>query len=90
MSNKTNTVDHKIVPVWITTKDNPYDYFEDYNNWYAFDVQMQYNTPGLVARLSKLSTEMNDIEYHEGLEQAIDRIIEIDPLNIYKKVYKRM
>lgn len=84
-----NINETKLVPVWITTKDNPYDPFEEWNSWFAFDFQMGYNTPGLVARLSYVSTEMSDADYHEGLERAIDNIIEnVDPLNMYKKVYK--
>ncbi len=47
----------------ITTIDNPYDPFEQFADWFAFD-------------------EENEAE----IERAIDEIIVVDPLNIYKKV----
>lgn len=78
-----------ITPVWITTIDNPFDPFKNWESWYNFDLQLGYNTPGLVARLSAISDEMSDVDYHIGLEEAINRIIELDLENIYKKVYKK-
>lgn len=74
--------------VWITTKDNPYDPFKQYDLWFNFDLQKGYNLPGLVARFANVSDDMPVPMYNDIVERAIDRIIEIDPLNLYKKVYK--
>lgn len=74
--------------VGITTIDNPYDYFEQFNDWFMFDIEKGYYTCNKLARLMNnefgLSQKEEDIEN----ERAIDRLIEIDPLNIYKKVVK--
>lgn len=72
----------------ITTFDNPYDPFEQFDQWFLFDVEKQYNTCSLMARLAKLSDDMTQKEEDEEVERVIDRIIELDFRNIYKKVTK--
>ena len=74
--------------VSITTIDNPFDPFDDSSNWLMFDLEKGYNTNSKVARLVNLTTDMTDKEELEEIERAIDRLIEIDPLDIYKKVVK--
>jgi len=75
--------------VGITTIDNPFDYFEDFNNWFLFDIEKGYYTCNKIARLSKTFEGMSEKEEIEEVERAIDRLVEIDPLDIYKKIYKK-
>jgi hypothetical protein len=70
----------------ITTIDNPYDPFDDFTQWYMYDVEKGYNTCSKLARLSKVEDDMSSEEKDIAVEQAIDRLIEIDPLDIYQKV----
>lgn len=70
----------------ITTTDNPYDPFDDFTQWYMYDVEKGYNTCSKLARLSKVEDDMSSEEKDIAVEQAIDRLIEIDPLDIYQKV----
>lgn len=72
----------------ITTIDNPFDPFNDSNDWLMFDIEKGYNTNSKVARLANLTNDMTEKEELEEIERAIDRLIEIDPLDIYKKVVK--
>ena len=72
----------------ITTIDNPFDPFDDFTSWFLFDVQKGYYTCSKLARLSKLTEDMTDKEEIEEIERTINRLIEIDPLDIYKKVVK--
>lgn len=74
--------------VRITTIDNPYDPFTDYDNWLSFDIEKGYYTCSKLARLSNVTSDMTEKELIEEEERAIDRLIEIDPLDIYKKVIK--
>ena len=46
----------------ITTEDNPYDYFNDFENWYNFDIQKGYNTCSLLARIARTSDQLSDDE----------------------------
>ena len=72
----------------ITTFDNPFSPFSDFENWFLFDIENHYYTCNKLARLSKVDDSMTDKEETEAVERAIDRLIEIDPLDIYKKVYE--
>lgn len=72
--------------VCITTIDNPFDPFDDYNSWFMFDVEKGYYTSSKIGRLVKTTEDMTEKEENEAIERAIDRLIEIDPLDIYKKV----
>ena len=74
--------------VMLTTFDNPYDPFEDFTSWNLFDIEKGYNTCSYLARIVHLSDDMTQKEEDEEIERAIDEIIMINPLNIYKKVYR--
>ena len=74
--------------VMITTLDNPYDYFDDFDNWLMFDKENGYNTCEYLARVSNITDDMTDSEEIAEIERAIDEIIELNPLPIYKKVEK--
>lgn len=72
--------------VMITTIDNPYDPFEEFTQWDLFDKEKGYNTTSRLARLVNLTDEMTQQEENEAVEIAIDRLIELDFLDIYRKV----
>lgn len=72
----------------LTTIDNPFDPFEDFNSWYMFDVLKGYNSCSYLARISKTSDQFTQIENDEELERAIDEIIQHDFLGLYVKVKK--
>lgn len=72
----------------LTTLDNPYDYFTEFDAWFLFDVEKGYNTCSLLARIVKLSDDFTEKETNEAIEKAIDEIIKYDFMNIYKKVYR--
>lgn len=70
----------------ITTKDNPYDPFEQFNEWYNFDIDKGYNSCAYLDRIANTSEQLSDEENAKEIERAIDEIIKYDFLNIYKKV----
>ena len=72
----------------LTTIDNPFDPFEQFTSWYMFDVEKKYNTCAYLARIEQISDDMSQDEIDEEHERAIDKIIELDFLNIYRKVYR--
>ena len=74
--------------VSITTIDNPYDPFDQFNQWFLFDIEKGYNTCSYLGRIVQLYEGMTQKEEDEAAERAIDKIIENDFLNIYRKVYK--
>ena len=70
----------------LTTNDNPYDYFEQFAQWLMFDTEKGYYTCNYLARIAKTSDDMSQKEKDEEIERAIDEIIMLNPLGIYKKV----
>lgn len=76
--------------VMLTTFDNPYDPFDEFVPWFLYDVEKGYNTCSLLARIARFSEDFSVKEDIEETERAIDRIIENDFLNIYKKVTREV
>lgn len=74
----------------LTTKDNPFDPFTQFREWFLYDVKNGYNTCGLIARISPYSTDdLSPGEIHRDNERTIDEILKnVDFMDIYKKVYK--
>ena len=70
----------------ITTIDNPFNPFDDFTSWFMFDIEKGYYTSSKLGRLINFTDEMTEKEELEEIERAIDRLIEIDPLDIYIKV----
>ena len=70
----------------ITTIDNPFDPFEQFTSWLMFDKEKGYDSCERVARLANITSQMSQKEIDEEQERAIDRLIELDVLNIFKKV----
>ena len=72
--------------VTITTIDNPFNPFDDFDSWFMFDIEKGYYSSSKLARLTNLTDDMTEKEENEEVERAVDRLIEIDPLDIYIKV----
>lgn len=72
--------------VMLTTFDNPFNPFTQFEQWYLFDVDKGYNSSAYLARIAKLDDSMSEKETNEEIERAIDEIIRYDFMNIYRKV----
>lgn len=72
----------------LTTVDNPYNPFDQFDDWFRFDVDKDYNSCAYLARLAKTSDELTDQENEDEIERAIDQIVLYDPFNVYMKVTK--
>lgn len=70
----------------LTTVDNPYDPFTEYDQWSAFDEEHGYYTPQLLARIAITSSELSETDQDLAIETAIDEIIEYNVSGMHKKV----
>ena len=74
----------------LSTFDNPYDPFEDYDAWLLHDKNNGYDSAERLMRIANLTDDMSDEEEAAEIERAIDEIIKYDFLGIYKKVKKEL
>lgn len=73
--------------IWITTVDNPFDPFTDFDDWYRYDESKGYCTSGYLARYFDTDTsDIGDDEYEEHLAIAIEKILNNDFIGQYFKV----
>lgn len=73
----------------LTTFDNPFDPFVDFNSWFLFDEEKGYHSCGYLDRIAKTSDQLSEAENDLEIERAIDEIIKYDFMNIYKKVKRK-
>ena len=70
----------------LTTKDNPYNPFDNFDSWYQFDMDKGYSSCSYLDRIARTSDQLTEEENAEEIERAIDEIIKYDFQNIYRKV----
>lgn len=76
--------------VALTTNDNPYSPFDEFEKWFMFDNDHGYNSCSYLARVAKTSDALTPQENETVLEEAIDDIIRLDFTDHYKKVSKEV
>ena len=70
----------------LTTVDNPYDPFTEYEAWSLFDARAGYNTPQYLARICITSHDLSEEQQNEAIESAISEIVELNINGMYRKV----
>ena len=70
----------------LTTLDNPYNPWTDWDSWYNYDTIKGYDTCGQLARIAPPSLDSLPEEYTDSLRDiAIDSLIDLFP-NIFTKI----
>ena len=72
----------------LTTNDNPYDPFDQFDSWFRFDMDKGYSSCSYLARIARTSDQLSDAENNEEIGRAIDEILKYDFQGIYKKVVR--
>lgn len=72
----------------LTTIDNPFNPFEDFDSWFLFDIEKGYYSCSLLARITNNANDLTELEERKDIERAIDEIIKYDPTNMYTKISK--
>jgi len=70
----------------LTTIDNPFNPFTQWDEWFAYDARLGYNTPAFLARVVVTSDDLSDADQAQAIEWAIDEIVSENVLGLYKKV----
>lgn len=70
---------------FITTIDNPYSPFTEWDKWLSFDEQNGYFTLSYLARISKTSDDLSLQDEELAIDIAIEEILKENILGIYKR-----
>lgn len=70
----------------LTTLDNPFNPFTQYDDWFNYDEQQGYHTCSYLARITQSSDELSEADQALAIEQGIDEIIKFNVTGLYKKV----
>lgn len=74
----------------LTTIDNPFDPFTQFDEWFDFDCQNDYYSCNKLARLTNVTDDMSEEEANQEIERAINDFIANDFTNLYKKVSRNI
>jgi hypothetical protein len=74
----------------LTTVDNPFNPFEDFDLWYSYDSRAGYHTLGFLARILIISDELSESDQNSANDRAIDEIIQENVLGLYRRVQKEV
>jgi len=70
----------------LSTVDNPFDPFTQYDMWYAFDERLGYHSTLILGRVVKTSEELSDTDQSIAIEDAIDEIVKENVSGMHRKV----
>ena len=82
--------------IMITTVDNPYNPFEEWEKWLLYDTNKGYHTCERLASVTAVSDQDSDEENFYAVEQGINELIKTGALNKngeiveFKKVVKEV
>lgn len=70
----------------LTTVDNPFNPFTQFDEWLAFDRSSGYNTLEFLARVTHSSHELSEADQLAAIDQAMDEIVRENVNGMYRKV----
>lgn len=70
----------------LTTVDNPYNPFTQFDEWRVFDESHGYHTLSLLARIVVTSDELSEADQSLAIELAIDEIVRENVSGVHRKV----
>jgi hypothetical protein len=77
-----------VVPMMLSTPDNPYNPFENFDDWYACDEARGHHTCSYIARLTFDSPAFSDDMNQVAINDAVERIYAANPKGMYIIYYK--
>lgn len=73
----------------LTTLDNPYDPFTQFDDWYEFDVRSGYNTSAYLDRVTITSDELSEADQDLAQERAMLEIMRENITGNYRMVERK-
>ena len=73
----------------LTTVDNPYDPFDEFDKWLTFDIGKGYNTCGLLARQTSFVSQSSDLNEEFAIQTAMEQLVKDNVLGVHRLVTKQ-
>lgn len=70
----------------LTTVDNPFNPFTEFDAWLEFDNSMGYGTAAFLARITVDSSDLSEPDQALAIQDAIDEIIQENVSGMWRKV----
>lgn len=70
----------------LSTVDNPYNPFTQFEEWYGWDEAHGYHTCALLGRIVRTSDSLSDADNSNAIESAIDEIVTENVSGMHVKV----
>jgi hypothetical protein len=70
----------------LTTVDNPFNPFTEFEEWLDYDSRMGYNTASFLDRIAKVSNELSQPDQALAIQDAIDEIVDENVSGMWRKV----
>lgn len=72
--------------VMLSTFDNPFNPFHNFDSWLLYDKEKGYDSCERLASLLHITEDMSSVEQEQERIRAIDRLIELDFTNTFIRV----
>jgi hypothetical protein len=70
----------------LSTTDNPYNPFTEFDQWNAYDMQVGHHTLALLARCAITSDELSELDQSQAIDLAINEIVDYNASGMHIKV----
>lgn len=70
----------------LSTIDNPFNPFEEFDKWYDYDMSHGYNCCSYLSRIANTSDELPENLNQIEIDRAIDEIVELNINGMYCKI----
>jgi hypothetical protein len=70
----------------LSTSDNPYNPWTEFDQWRTWDEQSEYHTLSYLARVTITSHELSELDEAQAVDQAIQEILDHNITGKYIKV----
>lgn len=75
-----------VVEYMLTTVDNPFDPFTEFDQWLEYDIHMGYHTCAFLGRIAMVSDDLSISDQEQAVQDAIDEIVKENVSGMWKKV----
>lgn len=78
----------EVVDCALTTIDNPFDPFTQFDKWFAYDEAHGYGSCSYLAKIMRTSDSFSVEDQMREKERAVDEIVRLNINGMYKKVVR--